>query len=97
MKLRLWDQDPRSYRFYIETSTDKQNWELAVDRRNQDCKSWQHAEFSERITVFIKITGTHCSNANVRYVVCLHQCFTLYQFQYFHIITFECPSVLPSK
>lgn len=67
LRVRLWDQDGRFYKYFIETSTNKKDWEMAVDRRNQECKSWQNATFSERPTVFIKITGTHNSlNHGVR-------------------------------
>lgn len=65
MRLRLWDQDSRFYKFCVETSTNKKDWKMAIDRRNQECKSWQEATFSERVTVFIKITGTHNSANDV--------------------------------
>jgi BTB/POZ domain-containing protein 9 len=59
MKLKLWDGDDRSYRYFIETSLDKSNWKIAVDRRNVECKSWQFLQFDQRPMVFIRITGTH--------------------------------------
>lgn len=61
IRFRLWDYDSRTYKYYIETSTNKKHWEMAVDRRNQECMSWQDLKFSERATVFIKLTGTHNS------------------------------------
>lgn len=64
LRFRLWDQDDRIYKYYIETSIDKKDWEMAVDRRNQDCKSWQNVTFNERPTAFIKLTGTY-NSANV--------------------------------
>ncbi|XP_063903914.1 BTB/POZ domain-containing protein 9-like [Zophobas morio] len=58
MKLLLWGKDERTYRYFIETSLNKTNWELAVDRRHEDCNSWQNLVFKERAMVFIRITGT---------------------------------------
>jgi hypothetical protein len=65
MKLRLWDGDGRSYRYFIETSVDKSNWKIAADRRNEDCKSWQTLQFDQRPVVYIRITGTHNTANNV--------------------------------
>jgi BTB/POZ domain-containing protein 9 len=59
MKLRFWDGDGRSCRYFIETSVDKSNWKIAADRRNEDCKSWQTLQFDQRPVVYIRITGTH--------------------------------------
>jgi hypothetical protein len=67
MKLRLWDGDERSYRYFIETSIDKSNWKMAADRRNEDCKSWQILQFDQRPVVYISITGTHNTANNVSF------------------------------
>jgi BTB/POZ domain-containing protein 9 len=64
MKLRLWDGDPRSYRYFIETSVDKSNWKIAADRRNKNCESWQILQFDLRPVVYIRITGTYTSAIN---------------------------------
>lgn len=60
--LMLLGCDPRNqsieYSFYIETSIDKENWQLAVDKRNESLLGWQEFEFKERPVVFIKIVGT---------------------------------------
>ena len=64
MRLLLWDKDERRCRYFIETSLNQTNWEIAVDRRNEDCKSWQNLVFKERAMVFIRITGTH-NTANI--------------------------------
>ncbi|XP_068911939.1 BTB/POZ domain-containing protein 9-like [Tenebrio molitor] len=71
MKLRLWDGDERSYRYFIETSIDKSNWKMAADRRNEDCKSWQILQFDQRPVVYISITGTH-NTANNGFFHCVH-------------------------
>lgn len=58
MKLLLWDKNDYAYRYYIETSNNLQDWEVAIDRRNEKCKSWQEAKFSPRIVTHIKIIGS---------------------------------------
>ncbi|KAJ3643702.1 hypothetical protein Zmor_026398 [Zophobas morio] len=58
MKLLLWDQDTRTYKYYVETSVNKTEWTIVADHRNQESKSWQVLRFSERAVVFIRITGT---------------------------------------
>lgn len=60
-RLLLWDCDDRSYSFYIQTSTDQSTWDMVVDRRNVQLKSWQHFTFEPRPVVFIKIVGTYNS------------------------------------
>lgn len=59
MRLLLWDCDERTYCFYIETSTDLKTWEMAVDKRNENLRSWQTLTFTPRPVVFIKIIGTY--------------------------------------
>lgn len=46
------------YSLFIETSTDNQNWAMAVDRRDEHLSSWQRFTFVSRVAVFIKIVGT---------------------------------------
>ena len=58
MRLLLWDCDERTYSFYIETSTNRVNWNMAVDKTNEQLRSWQSFEFNPRPVVFIKIVGT---------------------------------------
>jgi BTB/POZ domain-containing protein 9 len=67
MKLRLWDGDGRSYRYFIETSVDKSNWKIVADRRNEDCKSCQTLQFNQSPVVYIRITGTHNTANNVSF------------------------------
>ncbi|KAJ3647097.1 hypothetical protein Zmor_024639 [Zophobas morio] len=61
MRLLLWDKDIRYYKYFVETSINNTDWEIAVDLRNEDCKSWQNLRFKERAVVFIRITGTYDS------------------------------------
>ena len=63
MKLKLWDQDDRFYKYYVETSVNKTEWTIVADHRNEENKSWQVLHFSERPVVFIRITGTGASPA----------------------------------
>ncbi|XP_063904232.1 BTB/POZ domain-containing protein 9-like [Zophobas morio] len=77
MKLLLWDGDGRHYRYLVETSVNNSNWEIAVDLRNKDCRSWQNLLFKERAVVFIRITGTHNTDTGNTG---------------FHVVHFECPS-----
>lgn len=58
-RLLLWDCDDRTYSFYIETSTNQKNWEMVVDKRNQNLRSWQTFTFNPRPVVYIKIVGTY--------------------------------------
>lgn len=46
------------YSFYIETSTDKINWKMAIDKRNEYLSSWQEFDFEPRSAIFVRITGT---------------------------------------
>lgn len=59
MRLLLWDQDARTYSFYIETSLNRIDWEVAVDKRNEQLRSWQKFTFESRAVVFIRIIGTY--------------------------------------
>ncbi|KAH8396295.1 hypothetical protein KR222_007660, partial [Zaprionus bogoriensis] len=58
MRLLLWDCDDRTYSFYIETSTNRKNWQMVVDKRNEKARSWQNFHFAPRPIVFIRIVGT---------------------------------------
>ncbi|XP_063903916.1 BTB/POZ domain-containing protein 9-like [Zophobas morio] len=73
MRLLLWDRDSRRYRYFVETSIDNSDWEIAVDLRNQDCTSWQNLRFKERVVVFIRITGT-LNTANTEFHVVHFEC-----------------------
>lgn len=49
----------RTYSFYIETSINQRNWEMVVDNRKENQRSWQQFYFKARPVVFIKIVGTN--------------------------------------
>lgn len=52
------------YSFYIETSLDNENWQMAVDKRDDSLSGWQQFEFEERTTVFVKIVGSQSKNVS---------------------------------
>ncbi|XP_031623823.1 BTB/POZ domain-containing protein 9 [Contarinia nasturtii] len=59
MRLLLWDCDSRTYSFFIETSVNQKDWEMAVDKKDEQLRSWQQFIFEPRPVVFIKIVGTY--------------------------------------
>lgn len=69
LRLLLWDCDLRTYSFYIETSTDQKDWRMAVDKQQEQLRSWQQFTFQSRPVVFIKIVGTY----NTANEVCLRE------------------------
>ncbi|GMS80274.1 hypothetical protein PENTCL1PPCAC_2449, partial [Pristionchus entomophagus] len=73
IRLLLWDCDERNYSYYIEVSVNQLEWKRVVDRENEDCRSWQCAEFPPEPVVFIRIVGTANSANEVFH--CVHlQC-----------------------
>ncbi|XP_028653207.1 BTB/POZ domain-containing protein 9 [Erpetoichthys calabaricus] len=58
MRLLLWDCDDRSYSYYIEVSTNQQQWTKVVDRTKVNCRSWQTLTFERQPSSFIRIVGT---------------------------------------
>uniref|UniRef100_A0A8C6YA44 BTB/POZ domain-containing protein 9 n=1 Tax=Naja naja TaxID=35670 RepID=A0A8C6YA44_NAJNA len=59
IQLLLWDCDDRSYSYYIEVSTNQQQWTMVADRTKVSCKSWQFVTFDRQPASFIRIVGTH--------------------------------------
>lgn len=92
LRLLLWDCDSRTYSFYIETSTNQKEWEMAVDKRNDHLRSWQQFTFTARPVVFIKIVGTHNTANEVMqkiFFVCYLQFEKLIDFCYFSLYRFS--------
>ncbi|KAG9336813.1 hypothetical protein JZ751_003161 [Albula glossodonta] len=58
-RLLLWDCDDRSYSYYIELSTNQQQWTKVIDRSKVACRSWQTLTFDKQPAAFIRIVGTH--------------------------------------
>ncbi|XP_073349487.1 BTB/POZ domain-containing protein 9 isoform X2 [Pagrus major] len=59
LRLLLWDCDERSYSYYIEVSTNQQQWTKVIDRTRVACRSWQTLKFDKQPASFIRIVGTH--------------------------------------
>nr|KAF6461501.1 BTB domain containing 9 [Molossus molossus] len=66
IRLLLWDCDDRSYSYYIEVSTNQQQWTMVADRTKVSCKSWQSVTFERQPASFIRIVGTHNTANEVR-------------------------------
>lgn len=66
LRLLLWDCDSRTYSFYIETSVNQKDWEMAVDKREEQLRSWQQFTFPPRAVVFFRIVGTYNTANEVR-------------------------------
>lgn len=58
MRLLLWDCDARTYSYYVEVSTNQQNWCRVADKTKEQCRSWQTLHFEARPVTFIRIVGT---------------------------------------
>lgn len=58
LRLLLWDCDHRSYSYYIEVSSNQQQWTKVVDRTKLACRSWQTLVFDQQPASFIRIVGT---------------------------------------
>ncbi|XP_008395394.1 BTB/POZ domain-containing protein 9 [Poecilia reticulata] len=59
LRLLLWDCDERSYSYYIEVSTNQQQWTKVVDCTRVPCQSWQTLKFENQPASFVRIVGTH--------------------------------------
>lgn len=68
LRLLLWDCDERSYSYYIEVSTNQQQWTKVVDRTRVPCRSWQTLKFDKQPASFIRIVGTHNTANEVTFV-----------------------------
>ena len=55
----LYDEDKRSYSYYIETSLDQTNWNRVIDYTQYYCRSWQFLHFPSQAVRYIRLVGTH--------------------------------------
>jgi len=51
----------RKYKFYIETSLNKVDWEEVADKRDEFVNGWQIFRFTSKPIVYISITLTACN------------------------------------
>lgn len=61
------------YSFYIQTSLDNENWQMAVDKHDETLSGWQQFVFDERLVTFVKIIGTNDVSSffvNLKIMVC---------------------------
>lgn len=72
-RLLLWDCDDRRYSYVVETSVDQRQWQVAVDRSRDNCRSWQTLRFAPRVASFFRITGTR-NTANEVFHAVTFQC-----------------------
>ncbi|KAK0422331.1 hypothetical protein QR680_007507 [Steinernema hermaphroditum] len=78
IEFTLWDGDDRYYSYYVETSTDGDEWCVAADSTNEECQSVQRLQFDRHPVKYIRIVGTDNSFGN-------NTCFSIYKFR--------CPAV----
>lgn len=65
VKLLLYDADPKtSYSFFVEGSYDDKTWLPLMDKRFEECRSWQEVYFAPMKLFYIRITGKAVFNAN---------------------------------
>ncbi|KAJ8779367.1 hypothetical protein J1605_012656 [Eschrichtius robustus] len=57
--LLLWDCEDQSYSYYVEVSTNQQQWTMVAERTKVACKSWQSVTVERQPASFIRIIGTH--------------------------------------
>ena len=61
IRFRLWDLEPRSYRYVIGTSPDGGEFVTLADRSQGNWSSWQQFKFSSRLVKSVKIIGLYGS------------------------------------
>ena len=64
IRFRLWDIDPRYYRYGLLTSSDGKNFVPLADRSQGNWSSWQQFRFSSRLVRSVKIIGLYGSVDN---------------------------------
>lgn len=72
----------------------QKDWEMAVDKRNENLRSWQKFEFSPRPVAFFRIIGTQHTLDNVGLNWKLNDDFLIFFLfkKDFHLVHFESPA-----
>jgi hypothetical protein len=65
----FWDLARSYYQFKIETSVDKKNWELLIDRSYGEWYSWQYLSFPARPVKYIRINCSYNSDYSGNYKI----------------------------
>ncbi|XP_039153980.1 BTB/POZ domain-containing protein 9-like [Drosophila simulans] len=55
LRMLLWDSNDHNYSLFIEISTNREEWQMILDRRNVRSCSWQNFHFMPRPVVYIRI------------------------------------------
>lgn len=63
MRLLLWDNDDRVFRYEINVSTDQVNWKTVARKEKE--RSWQNIKFEPTPVVFVRIMGISNSKNEV--------------------------------
>ena len=61
IRFRLWDLEPRFFRYVIGTSPDGREFVTLADRSQGNWSSWQQFRFSSRLVKSVKIIGLYGS------------------------------------
>ncbi len=61
IRFRLWDVEPRFFRYQIGTSSDGKEFVTLADRSQGNWSSWQQFRFSSRLVKAVKIIGLYGS------------------------------------
>jgi len=65
----FWDLASSYYQFKIETSVNKKDWELLVDRSYGEWYSWQYISFTDRPVKYIRINCSYNSDYSGNYKI----------------------------
>lgn len=69
IELLLWDLDNRSYSYYVEVSTNREQWRRVIDHTRSCHRSWQILYFEAPSVRYIKIVGTKNTEDDCFHVV----------------------------
>ncbi|MGA2258107.1 MAG: hypothetical protein ABSG53_25865, partial [Thermoguttaceae bacterium] len=61
LRFRLWDKDPRFYRYAVAVSADGKKYVPLVERSQGEWRGWQQIQFSPRPVKAIKLIGLYNS------------------------------------
>ncbi len=68
-QVMFFESDNRFHRYKIETSTDGQTWDAAVDKSEGEWRGWQVDRFAPRTARYVRLTVVHNSANGIAAVV----------------------------
>ncbi|RWR98719.1 BTB/POZ domain-containing protein 9-like protein [Dinothrombium tinctorium] len=82
IKFLLYDQDTKSYRYYVELSPDgcDKNFRVVIKRNNDWYTSWQLIKFTSQVVKSVRI---YCTSKKTAYSM---------NYTRFRLVHFECPA-----